>query len=93
MSRNRRNNGARPYRRNRAQVLAGSPVCAACGRPIDTGITDQYDPAFGTADHKTPVAHGGTDDLDNLQPMHRGCNLAKHSKPHASIIRHSRDWT
>ena len=84
--------GARPYRRNRALILSGSPVCAECGRPIDTSITDQYDPMFGVADHKTPVALGGTDDIDNLQPMHRRCNGAKHSKPHSNLIRRSRDW-
>lgn len=88
-----RNNGARPYRRNRARVLTGNPSCAECGRPIDSSITDQYDPGYGTADHKIPVALGGTDDLHNLQPMHRRCNLAKGTKPHSTIIRHSRDWT
>ncbi len=84
--------GARPYRRNRGRVLAGNPVCVECGQPIDTSITDQYDPGYGTADHKVPYSQGGTDALENLQPMHRGCNLAKHSKPHSNVIRRSRDW-
>lgn len=85
--------GARPYRRNRARALTGSPVCAACGHPIDLALTDRYDPGYPTVDHKVPVALGGTDELENLQAMHRGCNLAKHSKPHSTIIRTSRAWT
>lgn len=28
-------------------------------------------------DHIVPVAHGGTDDLSNLQVAHSGCNLSK----------------
>lgn len=84
--------GARPYRRNRARVLSGSPACAACGHPIDLALADRYDPGYATVDHIVPVTLGGTDDLNNLQPMHRGCNLAKHSKPHSTIIRHSRAW-
>lgn len=28
-------------------------------------------------DHIKPVAHGGTDDLDNLQPLHWKNNLSK----------------
>lgn len=85
--------GARPYRRNRARALVGHPVCAGCGQPIDLTLTDRYDPGYPTVDHIVPVAHGGTDALENLQPMHRGCNLAKHSKPHSNLIRHSRAWT
>lgn len=84
--------GSRPYRRNRARALAGNPVCAECGGPIDLSITDQYDPGYATADHKVPHSRGGTDALDNLQAMHRGCNLAKHAKPHSATIRRSRDW-
>lgn len=43
-----------------AHVLAGSDVCALCGH-------DQAD----TADHITPVAHGGQHVLDNLRPAHQ----------------------
>lgn len=61
--------GARPYRRNRAQVLAESDLCGLCGHP-----------GAKTCDHKTSDRdwprdeHGkrlpGFDDVENLQPAH-----------------------
>lgn len=51
------------YRRNRAPLI-GQP-CIYCGRPADT------------ADHITPVAHGGTNEPSNLAPACRRCNLSK----------------
>lgn len=38
-------------------------ICWLCGQP-----------GANTADHRTPRAKGGTDELANLMPAHRGCN-------------------
>jgi len=72
MHERQRDKGRRPadqypheYRVNRALVLAESDVCWRCGK---AGAT--------TADHVTPIAHGGTHDVDNLKPAHLRCNSA-----------------
>ena len=44
--------------------LKGAP-CVACGTPSDT------------IDHIIPLSKGGTNDIDNLQPMCRSCNAKK----------------
>jgi hypothetical protein len=51
--------GRRPYRRNRAIVLAASDLCIICGHP-----------GARTAEHVVPHSLGGTDDVDNLAPSH-----------------------
>lgn len=44
-------------------------ICRLCGKDIPEG--DLH------IDHIFPVALGGTDDLDNLQPAHSRCNISK----------------
>lgn len=57
-------------RRVRAQVLQPQR-CAMCGKtPLDDGIKL-------VVDHKLPQAWGGTDDVDNLQPLCEDCNAGK----------------
>ena len=56
------------YRRNRARILAGSPVCAYCPRPATT------------ADHIVPVSKGGSNKLANLAPCCASCNRAKSNR-------------
>ncbi len=56
----------RAWRRLRAQVLArDGHRCQRCGQPATH------------ADHITPKAAGGTDNLDNLEALCARCNLAK----------------
>ena len=33
-----------------------------------------------TRDHITPLVRGGTDDIDNIQPLCRSCNCSKHTE-------------
>jgi 5-methylcytosine-specific restriction endonuclease McrA len=76
---------ARPRRnttrrdRYRRQLSLGQPPCAIEGcqlGPIDYQA-HHLDPRAFTIDHITPLAAGGTDTLDNLQPAHRACNRTK----------------
>lgn len=46
------------------------PVCSYCRQPI-TSIKEF------TWDHIYPKFRGGSDDIANMQPMHRNCNLDK----------------
>lgn len=56
--------------RDRAAVLRYG-ICAMCGRtPLGDGIKLQVD-------HKIPKDWGGTDDLENLQPLCEECNRGK----------------
>lgn len=53
------------WRKLRAWILSGEPLCRVCGAPA----TD--------VDHITPKARGGTDDVDNLQPLCHECHSRK----------------
>lgn len=56
--------------KDRAAVLRHGR-CAMCRRtPLDDGVRLQVD-------HKVPGAWGGSDDLDNLQPLCEECNRGK----------------
>lgn len=52
------------------------PPCALCGKPIDYTL-GHLDPMSFVVDHIVPLNRGGADELDNLQPAHRGCNRDK----------------
>jgi 5-methylcytosine-specific restriction endonuclease McrA len=69
------------FRRNSEIVLRSRPNCVACGEPMlfkgDLEIPRWWlHPKAATVNHKVPTIQGGTDDLGNLEPMHRGCNSA-----------------
>lgn len=51
------------YRDNRARILAGSPMCALCGRR-----------KADTVDHIIEVDLGGGHDMGNLRPACKKCN-------------------
>lgn len=81
-----RNTTQRDRDRERLRKL-GAP-CHICGKPIDYGLR-WPDPDCFVADHVTALARGGGDTIGNKLAAHNRCNLAKHAKPHANILRRS----
>ena len=66
-------------RRNRLLALAlwnrDSGRCGRCGLPID--LRHHWLSRYAlTIGHIRPHSQGGTYDMDNLRPEHRGCNLS-----------------
>lgn len=65
-----------PRRRDRAytqaarDLVATATRCAICGQPR------RPDDPF-VADHRIPIAMGGSSDISNVQPAHRSCNGRK----------------
>lgn len=58
----------------RKQILA-SGECVACGAEDSLVI-----------DHKVPISRGGSDLIENLQPLCRTCNIAKGTKAMAEFM-------
>ncbi|AHB79636.1 HNH endonuclease [Mycobacterium phage Validus] len=73
--------GRNTARRNRFRRywLRRREDCAVCGDPIDYDAPHDHPLSF-QVDHITPLARGGTDTLDNTQPVHRKCNRDKSDK-------------
>ncbi|QJD50503.1 HNH endonuclease [Mycobacterium phage Chris] len=71
-------NTARRDRFRRHWRRVGDP-CAGCGLEIDYEA-HHLDPLSFQLDHITPLDRGGSDTLDNTQPMHRMCNRDKSNK-------------
>lgn len=65
--------------KHRATIARGQPPCAICGQPIDYTLPHDNPMAY-TVDHIIPIAAGGPDTLNNLQPAHRDCNRQKGDK-------------
>lgn len=55
-------------------LLRDGPVCGICGEHLDP-IHENFH-----VDHIVPAAHGGTNDLSNLQLAHPACNIRKKDK-------------
>nr|DAR25287.1 MAG TPA: HNHc [Caudoviricetes sp.] len=55
-------------------------VCWLCHLAIDLALP-RMSPGGFTIDHVVPRSKGGTDDLANLRPAHRECNLRRCAKP------------
>lgn len=84
----------RPWRRLVARAKIELPsLCHICGEFIDQGLHWQDERSW-TLDHVHPLAQGGApEDLSNLAPAHRICNMRKgikkdytHDKPKQSRI-------
>lgn len=82
--------GGHRLRQTRAQLIARhGAICGRCRGSIDLSLSGLH-PRGLTIGHIVPVAAGGTDDLANLQPEHRACNLAgapRLLQPRATIAR------
>jgi 5-methylcytosine-specific restriction endonuclease McrA len=76
-SRAQRNTATRD--RHRAVLRRGKPPCGICGQDIDYTLP-HLDPGEFVVDHIIPLARGGLDELENLQPAHRHCNRVKSDK-------------
>lgn len=65
------------------QVRAGqlSDVCAECGETMDPNLPGDR-PDGIVIDHIVPLAAGGTDERDNLRPIHRACNASRDDGRH-----------
>lgn len=52
-------------------LLRDGPICGICNEPLNPIREDFH------IDHIVPTAHGGTNDLSNLQLAHPHCNMSK----------------
>lgn len=50
----------------------GTLTCYLCLKPIEFGKD--------CLEHKTPISRGGTNEYNNLELCHRGCNASKRSR-------------
>lgn len=85
------NNSSNAIRRRRAKLVGSGGqhteeqwqslaaeynfCCAACGK-LPTGIW----PDVLTRDHVLPLVNGGTDNIDNIQPLCLSCNASKNMR-------------
>lgn len=58
------------WQRVRTLVLAAEPLCRICSREGRVVVAT-------VVDHIVPLADGGTDDTDNLQPLCKPCHDRK----------------
>ena len=58
---------------------ASNHTCILCGQPIDETLPPRH-PMSRTLEHITPIAQGGTHNLDNLDLAHYSCNASKGAK-------------
>lgn len=51
-------------------------ACYICRQPIDPSVSDRgyWHPSL---DHVVPISRGGADTLENVRPVHNGCNSHK----------------
>lgn len=54
-------------------------ICGICDQPVDPDLKWPAHRSV-TVDHIIPVAHGGSDDIENLQLAHLACNATKQDR-------------
>ena len=60
------------------KLAAQGYECAFCSAKLQ--VSDSH------LDHQTPLARGGTHDMENLQVLCRRCNSEKHAKTNAEYV-------
>ena len=75
LSRHKRGYGAAHVKR-RAYLLAHEPLCRECIRQGNTTLAT-------ICDHIIPKSQGGTDDMNNLQPLCTDCHDEKTARESA----------
>lgn len=63
----------------KAKWEAGDKTCLLCGDTIDPTLKAPHRMSL-TIEHLTPIARGGTHDLDNIDFAHFSCNASKGTK-------------
>lgn len=82
----------------RKQVLATADTCAICRQALEknedgTSFHKAPHPKSLSVDHIIPLAAGGAPyALENLQPVHLGCNKEKGTKNSRPVTGNTRDW-
>lgn len=70
--------GKRSFRMLLALLESQGYLCALTGVRLETSTAE--------LDHKTPVCRGGTNDLSNLQWIHKSINRAKNTMTNEEFI-------
>ena len=55
-------------------------LCFYCGKPMLSGVENQYSPDCGQVDHVNPTNNGGFHSIDNIVYACAGCNQPKSDK-------------
>lgn len=71
----------------KAKWEASDHTCILCGQPIDDTLPPRH-PMSRTLEHVTPIARGGTNDIDNIDFAHHSCNSSKGAK----TLEEYREW-
>jgi len=69
-------NSATRRRKRELLIRRWGRICWLCRGRIDMRL-DTLDRMAFTIDHVVPREHGGTNDIDNLRPAHRKCNMER----------------
>ena len=70
-----------------AKWEASNKTCILCGNPIDPTLPSRH-PMSLTIEHLTPIARGGTHNINNLDFAHFSCNASKGAK----TLEEYREW-
>jgi 5-methylcytosine-specific restriction endonuclease McrA len=74
-------NGGTHTKQEWVALLSKSPTCAVCGREW-IQVPPRPDPRYKnswTKGHKTPIYHGGSDNISNIQAECYECNFKKNA--------------
>lgn len=70
----------------RHTIIHNTLKCHLCGYAIPWELVDQKHTLFGTIDHVSGRALGGTDAASNRAPTHRLCNQIRNTQPITNVL-------